>query len=81
LDRSVESTRFIVTEMSTGSDHDPGVAPEETFSAARILTITSAKSPTSPLIFTMAVEGDRKSRAKIQDAKNPALSRLCRRPA
>jgi len=64
--------------MSTGSDHEPGVAPEEAWSPAGMLSEASARKPMTALSLTMASQGCRKSRAKIQGARNPGFSRLHR---
>jgi len=58
-----------------GSGHDPWVAPEETLSVASTLTVISANSPPSILIFTMVLQQG-KSQAKIQGAKTLVFSGL-----
>src|SRR5712691_4064796 len=71
--RSVESTRFIVTEMSMSSDHDPGVAPKETSIAESTPTVISTNRPPSVLTLPMVVQQG-KSQAKIQGAKTLVFS-------
>ena len=59
--------------MSTGSDHEPDVAPEEAWSIVGMLSEARARKPTTVLSLTMASQGYGKSRAKIQGARNPAF--------